>query len=404
MINRPSYIEELKKWINKPQIKVITGIRRAGKSTILQLVKRELQNSGVSAEQIKYLNFESYITEPYKTAPALYQYLSSVAVDKKKIYLLLDEIQEVKEWEKAISSLLVDCDADIYLTGSNSHLLSSELSTFLAGRYVEIPVFTLSFQEFLAFKEQYHTGVSKYTSPFMEYLRRGGFPVIHHYNYDEDSAYKVVQDIYASVILRDTIQRYKIRDVDLLDRLVRFVFDNIGNTFSGKSVADFFKSQNRKTDVNTVYNYLHALEGAFVVYRVSRYDIKGKQLLKTQEKYFVSDISFVYAMMGFRDRMISGVLENLVYLELRRRGYQLFIGKVDTREIDFIAEKMGRKVYIQVAYRLESEATVEREFGPLLDIKDHYPKYVVTMDDVWKDSISGIQHLHIQDFLLSNFI
>ena len=232
------------------------------------------------------------------------------------------------------------------------------------------------------------------------YLRKGGFPVIHTADYPDESAYKVVYDIYSSVILRDTVQRYKIRDVELLERVIKYAFDNIGNTFSGKNVADYFKSQQRKVDLNTIYNYLNALEGAFILYRVPRYDIKGKEILKTQEKFYVSDISIIYATMGNRDRMIGGILENIVFLELKRRGYSVFVGKSDNGEIDFVAEKQGQKVYIQVAYKLENRETVAREFGNLLSVGDQYPKYVVTMDEFWKDAIEGVVHLHITDFLL----
>jgi hypothetical protein len=229
----------------------------------------------------------------------------------------------------------------------------------------------------------------------------GGFPVIHTVDYEVETAYKVVRDIYSSVILRDTIQRYKIRDIELLERVIRYAFDNIGNTFSGKNVADYFKSQQRKIDINTVYNYLNALEGAFVLYRVPRYDIKGKEILKTQEKFYASDVSLIYATMGYKDRIIAGILENIVFLELKRRGYSVFIGKLDDKEIDFVAEKANEKIYIQVAYKLENTQTINREFKPLIEIKDQYPKYVVTMDDFWKDSIDGVKHLYITDFLLS---
>ena len=401
MIFRPIYLEQLKKWINKPQIKIITGIRRSGKSTVLALLNEELIKLGTNKECIIALNFESFASEPLKNAAALYQYIEDKIKNKQKHYILLDEIQEVTNWEKVVNSLLVDYNVDIYLTGSNSHLLSSDLATYLAGRYVEIPVYTLSYREFLNFRTFYFPDQAA-PAPFIEYLRKGGFPVIHTSNYDDDTAYKVIQDIYASVILRDTIQRYKIRDIELLERVIRYAFNNIGNTFSGKNIADYFKSQHRKTDVNTIYNYLYALEGAFVLYRVSRYDLKGKEILKTQEKFFVSDLSLVYATMGYRDRMIAGMLENIVFLELKRREYQVYIGKLDTKEIDFIAEKKGERIYVQVAYKLESEATVSREFEPLLAIPDHYPKYVITMDEVFKDNINGVQHLHIQDFLISN--
>jgi uncharacterized protein len=401
MIARPAYITELQKWMNTPQVKIITGIRRSGKSTVLALLKAEFYKRGILESQILYLNFESFATESLKNASALYAYFQEALQTPQKYYILLDEIQEVSAWEKVVNSLMVDYDVDLYLTGSNSHLLSSELATYLTGRYIEIPIYTLSFQEFLAFAPAAASGQSL-TSLFVSYLRKGGFPVVHVLPYEEESLYKVIQDIYASVILRDTIQRYKIRDVELLDRVVRYVFDNIGNTFSGKNVADYFKSQQRRIDVNTVYNYLTALEGAFVLYRVSRYDIKGKEILKTQEKFFVSDLSLVYAMMGYRDRMIGGMLENLVFLELKRRGYQVFIGKLGTKEIDFIAEKMGKKIYIQVVYKLESQATVDKEFEPLLAVEDHYPKYVISMDEFWKEDIEGVIHQHVSDFLLSD--
>jgi predicted AAA+ superfamily ATPase len=254
----------------------------------------------------------------------------------------------------------------------------------------------------LVFKETHANPSQNENNAFIEYLRKGGFPVVHAHHYDEETMQKVVRDIYASVLLRDTILRYKIRDIELLERVIRFAFDNIGNTFSGKNIADYFKSQQRKMDVNTVYNYLNALEGAFIFYRVSRFDIKGKEILKTQEKFFVADLSLVYATMGYRDRMIAGMLENIVFLELKRRGYSVYIGKLDTKEIDFIAEKNGTKIYIQVAYKLESQATIDREFQPLLAINDQYPKYVVTMDDFWKENIEGVQHIHIQNFLKYN--
>lgn len=403
MILRPTYIDAITPFIDKPQIKIITGIRRSGKSVVLRLLKEELLQRGVQEEQIITINFESFAFIELIQAQKLYEFVKEKITNPQKHYLLLDEIQEVEDWEKAVNSFIVDFDVDVYLTGSNSHLLSSELATYLAGRYVEIPVFTLSYKEFLDFRHHYFKEENTANS-FVQYLRFGGFPVIHTANYPDETAYKVVYDIYSSVILRDTVQRYKIRDIELLERVIKFAFDNIGNTFSGKNVADFFKSQQRKVDVNTVYNYLNALEGAFVLYRVPRYDIKGKEILKTQEKFYVSDVSIIYALMGYRDRMISGILENIVFLELKRRGYNVYIGKLDTTEIDFVAEKRNEKIYVQVAYKLENEQTVNREFGNLLAINDQYPKYVVTMDEFWKDNIEGIKHLHITDFLLGEII
>lgn len=403
MILRPTYIDAIIPFIDKPQIKIITGIRRSGKSVVLRLLKEELLQRGVQEEQIITINFESFAFIELIQAQKLYEFVKEKITNPQKYYLLLDEIQEVEDWEKAVNSFIVDFDVDVYLTGSNSHLLSSELATYLSGRYVEIPVFTLSYKEFLDFRHHYFKEENTANS-FVQYLRFGGFPVIHTANYPDETAYKVVYDIYSSVILRDTVQRYKIRDIELLERVIKYAFDNIGNTFSGKNVADFFKSQQRKVDVNTVYNYLNALEGAFVLYRVPRYDIKGKEILKTQEKFYVSDVSIIYALMGYRDRMISGILENIVFLELKRRGYNVYIGKLDTTEIDFVAEKRNEKIYVQVAYKLENEQTVNREFGNLLAINDQYPKYVVTMDEFWKDNIEGIKHLHITDFLLGEII
>ncbi|MBS1777271.1 MAG: ATP-binding protein [Bacteroidetes bacterium] len=400
MILRSSYLEEIRPFINSPQIKIITGIRRSGKSTILRLLKEEFLTNGVKQEQILAINFESFAYSELLKASKLYQFVKSEIKTQQKYYLLLDEIQEVEDWEKVVNSFLVDFDVDIYLTGSNSHLLSSELATFLAGRFVEINIYTLSYKEYINFRNHYFSEEQNKENLFLNYLRKGGFPVIHTANYPEESAYKVVYDIYSSVILRDTVQRYKIRDVELLERVIKYAFDNIGNTFSGKNVADYFKSQQRKMDVNTVYNYLNALEGAYILYRVPRYDVKGKEILKTQEKYYASDISIIYATMGNRDRMISGILENIVFLELKRRGYKVYIGKLDRSEIDFVAEKQGDKIYIQVAYKLENEETIQREFGNLLTINDQFPKYVVTMDEFWKGSIEGVKHLYLTDFLL----
>lgn len=402
MIKRNSYIDKLKKFIGKPQIKIITGIRRSGKSTVLKLLIEELIGSGVNQTHIIYLNFESFANSHLTQAKSLYDEVKGRITDSGKYYLLFDEVQEVEDWEKAINSFLVDFDTDIYITGSNSHLLSSELATFLAGRYVEIPIFTLSFSEFLEFKKSYSEISASQFSLFVEYLRKGGFPVIHTLDYEEETAYQVVRDIYDSVILRDSVQRHKIRDIELLNRVLHYAFDNIGNTFSGKNVADYFKSQQRKIDINTVYNYLQALESAFILYRVSRYDVKGKEILKTQEKFYLADIALLYATMGYRDRIIAGVLENLLYLELKRRGYAVYVGKYDQREIDFVAEQNGQKIYIQVAYKLESTETIDREFAPLLAISDHFPKYVITMDEFFKDTIQGVKHLHISDFLLAS--
>ncbi len=401
MIKRELYLDQLRAFIDKPFIKVITGMRRSGKSSLLLLLQDELLKRGIRKENIIYINFESFDYSDIDTADQLYKFVKDKIENKHRYYVLLDEIQEVVSWEKAVNSFLVDFNADIYITGSNSGLLSSELATYLTGRYIDIHVLPLSFAESLQFKQnRTHESVSDIYKEFDSFLRLGGFPALHTAEYNYESAYKAVFDIYSSAILRDTVQRYNIRDVELLERVVKYVFDNVGNKFSAKNVADYFKNQHRKIDLNTVYNYLNALEGAFLIYTIPRYDVKGKEILKTQEKYYLGDQSLLYAVMGFRDRLISGVLENIVMLELKRRGYRVYTGKSEDKEVDFIGEKNENKVYIQVAYKISEQSTIDREFNPLLEIKDHYPKYVVTMDEKWKDNIEGIRHKHIADFLL----
>lgn len=401
MILRPAYLDQLRPFIDRPLVKVLTGLRRSGKSSLLTTLTEELKGKGVSEGQIVRVNLESFRFAHLKDAKALYGHVTDSLADGKRTYVLLDEIQEVEEWEKAVNGLLVDADVDLYITGSNSRLLSSELSTYLTGRYVEIHVQTLSFAEFLDFRKAMGYPEMRLYDAFDSYRRLGGFPVLHTATYDSESAYRIIHDIYSSAILRDTVQRHGIRDVELLERVVRYVFQNIGNSFSAKSVADYFKSQQRRVDLNTVYNYLTALEGAFIVQRIPRFDIKGREILKTQEKYFVGDIGLVHAAMGYRADSVSGILENIVMLELRHRGYRVHIGKLAQREIDFVAEKGADRIYLQVAYLLDSDATIDREFSPLLDIRDNYPKYVLTMDERWKEGRDGVRCMHIADFLLA---
>jgi uncharacterized protein len=402
MVQRELYMKQIRPFMGKPFIKVLTGIRRCGKSTILMMLKNELQNSGVPAENILYINLENLDFSFLDTAESLHDYIKKRMVGKDQYYILLDEIQEVQNWEKAVNSLMVSTNADLYITGSNSRLLSSELATYIAGRYVQIKINTLSFKEYLLFK-QVRTGkkAENLSDEFKAFIRLGGFPAVHIGDYEEDVAYRIINDIYSSAILRDTVQRHSIRNIELLERVVKFVFDNIGNAFSAKNVVDYFKSQQRKVDLNTVYNYLSALETAYIIRKIPRYDIKGKGILKTNEKYYIGDHALAFAIAGYKDRLISGILENIVMLELKRRGYRVYVGKLDNKEVDFIAERKNEKVYIQVSYTpMVAKESIDREFAPLLVIKDNYPKYVVTMDDFWQDNMEGVKHKHLAEFLL----
>lgn len=397
LINRASAIKQIESFIDKPFIKVITGIRRAGKSSIMALLAEYLKKR-ISSAQIIFINFENMEYAELDTAQKLHKFIKTKTKLKKKYYIFLDEIQEVQNWEKLVNSLLQSKNYDIYITGSNSKLLSSELSTYIAGRYIEFHIKPLSFAEFREFN-----GKNTIEEDFKLYLRKGGFPAVNIYPYSETEIHTIVGDIYNSAILRDVIQRNNIRNVELLDRISKFIFDNLGNLFSAKKIADYFKSQNRSVDIETIYNYLNALEKAFVIKKISRFDIKGKEILKTQEKYFVADHSLVYSIMGYKDRFIAGILENVVMQEMERRGYKVYVGKLDNAEVDFVGEKRNRKIYLQVCYQLNSEETIKREFSPLKLIKDNHPKFIVSMDSFFKDNIDGISYKFIGDFLLERW-
>lgn len=402
MIKRDLYLEEIKKYMNKPLIKVITGMRRSGKSMILKLIHEELKKQGVPEKNIIYINFESLIFMDIKDFETLYKYIiDKTANISGRFYILLDEIQEVKAWEKAINSFLVDLDADIYITGSNANLLSSELATYIAGRYIEIKIYPLSFQEYIDFaienNKEKPLSLDEY---FNQYLNFGGLPGIHILNYSKEEIYQYLADVYNSILLRDVIARNNIRDIELLERVVLYIMDNIGNTFSAKNISDFLKNQGRKLSIETIYNYLKALENAFIISKVQRYDIKGKNILETQEKYYLSDLGFRHAKLGYQSNDISGYLENIVYLELLRRKYKANIGKQGNKEIDFIASFRDEKLYLQVTYLLASPETIEREFSVLNSIKDNYPKMVLSMDNLPESNIEGIKRKKIIDFLL----
>lgn len=404
MMKRESYINEIKKFMNKPIIKVITGMRRSGKSIILKLISEELINEGVSSNNIIYINFESLMFSELTDFKKFYNYIIEKSQTLQgKIYILLDEIQEVEHWEKAINSFMVDLNCDIYITGSNANLLSSELATYIAGRYVEIKIYPLSFKEYIEFaKIQNPSKILSNEEYFEQYLQFGGLPGIHNFDYEKENIYQYLSDIYNSVLLKDVIARNGIRDIELLERVVLYILDNIGNTFSAKNISDFLKSQGRKLSRETVYNYLKALENAYIISKVQRYDIKGKALLETQEKFYLMDLGLRHSKLGYRANDIAGYLENIIYLELMRRKYTVNIGKLSTKEVDFIGTLRDEKLYIQVTYLLATPETIEREFYPLKNINDNYPKYVLSMDNLERYNIDGIIRERIIDFLLND--
>ena len=400
MIFRENYVKNIMAFTDTPFVKVLTGVRRCGKSTIMQMIMDELRKRGVSEGRIVSYRFDSMEYEGM-TAKQLYEMIKTKLSDTEKTYIFLDEVQEISSWEKAINSINTDFNVDIYVTGSNSRMMSSEISTYLTGRYVTFRIFTLSFEEYLTFKKQYGE-VEDIHKELVNYIKYGGFPAIHLREYPLDNAYTIVRDIYNSTIFSDIVRRNQIRKIDQLERVVKFVFDNVGKTFSAKSISDYIKSEHRTIDNETVYNYLEKLESAYILYRCSRYDVRGKELLKTQEKFYLADSSFKYSVLGYNDRSFAAMLENVVCLELLRRGYDVCIGKTPNGEIDFIATRQNDKLYIQITKEIKSEKTEKREYDRLLEIGDNYPKYLLTTDDFAGGNYQGIKTMHVADFLLSN--
>ena len=400
MYKRNLYQSKIAPLINTPVIKVITGMRRAGKSCLLKLIMDGLAAHPADAGRIVYINKESLEFDFIRTYESLYAFVKEKfqPLEGPK-YLFIDEIQEVHLWEKAVASFFSEGDVDIYITGSNANLLSSEIATLLSGRYIEIPVYTLSFDEFLTFQENDRQNLN---NAFSDYLKYGGFPALHHFDMNETVVYQYISSIYDTILLKDVIRRNNIRNVRLLEDITRYIFDNIGNIFSSKKVSDFLKTQKISVGIETVQNYISYLHDAFAVHKASRYDIKGKRVLELHEKYYMGDIGLRHALLGYREGDISGVLENIVFLELKRRGYDVHIGKLGDMEIDFIAEKENRRIYIQVAYLLASDRTINREFSSLLQIPDNYPKYVLSMDPFFGNDVKGVKRMHIMDFLLDS--
>ena len=400
MIERPLYLNKIMPFVDTPFVKILTGVRRCGKSTILKMIQKKLKEEyHITGEQILSYRFDSMEYEDM-TSKELYQELKTKILNTKKTYLFLDEIQEINGWEKVVNTLASDYDVDIYITGSNSRMMSSEISTYLTGRYVTFYIYTLSFDEYLTFKKSYST-IYNIKQEFNQYVRLGGFPATHLQEYSQDEVYTIVRDIYNSTIFSDIVRRNQVKKIDQLERVVKYTFNNVGNTFSAKSISNYLKSEQRKIDNETVYRYLEKLQKAYILHRCSRYDLQGKSILKTQEKFYLADTSLRYAVLGYTIDSVASSLENIVYLELKRRGYDVCIGKYKDKEIDFVATKQNEKIYVQVTQEIKSEKTQKREYEQLLEIKDNYPKYVVLTDDFAGGNYQGIKTMHITDFLLS---
>jgi len=403
MIQREKYLKQITPFIDKPVIKVITGIRRCGKSTFLKQICNYLANREIQSENILLINKDSlefdFLTNYKQLAGYVVEYFKSVAGKK---YLFIDEVQEIEGWEKALAGFLTDETADLYVTGSNSRMLSSELATYISGRYVEFKLYTLTFSEFLNFRMV--SSPENTESEFALYMRYGGFPGIHHMEFDDEVIAQYISAIYNTILLKDVVARNGLRDIALLERIAQFTADNCGNITSSKKISDFLKSQKIKGSVDTVQNYLNMMTSAFIFHKVNRFDIKGKRLLEIHEKYFSGDIGLKHSLLCYKMNDISGHLENIVYLELLSRGYKVSIGKINDLEIDFIAKKNDQQIYIQVAYLLADEKIIEREFGALEKISDNYPKIVLSLDKFLDKNRNGIKWHNLIDFLLEEQI
>lgn len=400
MIYRPSYVDKIMAYVDTPFVKILTGVRRCGKSTILKMIMSKLRERGIPESRIVSYCFDSMEYEDM-TAKQMYSELKSRVSPEGKTYFFLDEMQEIKGWEKVVNSLSSDYDVDLYITGSNSRMMSSEISTYLTGRYVSFRIYTLSFAEYLTFKEQYDA-VGDPRQELANYIRLGGFPATHLQNYTQDEVYTIVRDIYNSTFFSDIVRRNQVRKIDQLERVVKYTFNNVGNTFSAKSISDYLKAEHRALDNETVYSYLEKLEKAYLLHRCSRYDLQGKEILKTQEKFYLADTSLRYSVLGYNADSVATSLENVVYLELCRRGYAVNIGKTSDGEIDFVATRQNEKVYVQVTQQIASEKTERREYERLLEIRDNYPKYVLRTDEFAGGNYEGIKTMHVADFLLSD--
>ena len=400
MIERPLYVDKIMAYVDTPFVKILTGVRRCGKSTILKMIMERLKTErNIPEDRIISCRFDSMEYEDM-TAKQIYTLLKDQLSSTGRTYLFLDEVQEIKGWEKVVNSLASDFDVDLYITGSNSRMMSSEIATYLTGRYISFRIFTLSFGEYLIFKSKF-ANVGEPKAELANYVRLGGFPATHLQAYSQDEIYTIVRDIYNSTIFSDIVKRNQVRKIDQLERVVKYTFNNVGNTFSAKSIADYLKAERRSLDNETVYSYLEKLEKAYLLHRCSRYDLQGKEILKTQEKFYLADVALRYSVLGYNADSVASSLENIVYLELCRRGYTVNVGKTGDSEIDFVAVRQNEKIYVQVTQQINSEKTEKREYSRLLEIPDNYPKFVLTTDEFAGGNYEGIKTMHIADFLLS---
>lgn len=393
---RNQFIERLENYKDKHLIKVITGIRRSGKSTLMTMFKDYLLKNSVSEEQIIYLNFEDYDNDVLLNPKNLYEYLKPKIQKDKMTYLFFDEIQNVENFQKVIDSLFLNEKIDIYLTGSNAYLLSGELATLLSGRYVTIEMFPLSFKEFCSVQPPELSTSEKYR----RYVETSSFPFVMNLNGDKKEILDYLRGVYSTVVLKDVVSRYKISDMKMLESVIRFIFDSIGSPLSSKKIADTMVSSGRKIDTKTVEKYISALQDSYILYKAKRYDVKGKQYLKLFEKYYAVDVGLRFLLLGQKANDVGHILENIVYLELLRRGYDVYVGKVDDTEIDFVAQNEEGNTYIQVAATVRDENTLARELRPLQMVNDNYPKLLLTLDDDPICDYNGIKKLNALEWLL----
>ena len=391
---RKGYIDRIKPFMQKPVVKVLTGQRRVGKSFLLYQLIEEILGEEPDANII-YINLEDFAFSSLQTAEDLHSYIISHSKEKAKNYIFIDEIQDIPGFEKVIRSLLLNEDNDIYITGSNAKMLSGELATYLSGRYIEFKIYSLSYSEFLEFH-----GLTESETSYELYSRYGGLPYLLNLPLEDETVNEYLKSVYSTIVFRDVVSRYKLRNTLFLEKLIQFLSENIGNLFSAKNISDYLKSQHTTISVNQIQSYTEYLNNAFLIHRVERYDLIGKRVFEIGEKYYFENMGIRNIVVGYRITDKAKILENLVYNHLLYKGYDIKVGYYGDKEIDFIGEKNGEKLYIQVALKIDSDKTAEREFGNLLKIQDNYPKIVVTKDTFSGNSYEGIRHCPIRQFLM----